>query len=114
MSTIRIVSGQLGTAGMTAEVASNAGNLLSDIKPGYMLGAKPRQQASGAVVVTDRFADSSVAYQGAGRGLDRADSETVARAILAQTVTWPLPTRLRAAPERGRRAERGRDCHGFG
>ena len=28
------------TGGMTAEVASNASNLLSDIKPGYMLGAK--------------------------------------------------------------------------
>ena len=38
------------TAGMTAEVASNAGNLLSDIKPGYMLGAKPRQQAIGHVI----------------------------------------------------------------
>lgn len=38
------------TAGMTAEVASNAGNLLSDIKPGYMLGAKPRQQAMGHVI----------------------------------------------------------------
>ena len=38
------------TAGMTAEVASNAGNLLSDIKPGYMLGAKPRQQALGHVI----------------------------------------------------------------
>ena len=37
-------------AGMTAEVASNAGNLLSDIKPGYMLGAKPRQQAIGHVI----------------------------------------------------------------
>ncbi|CAN5630472.1 hypothetical protein BH18VER1_BH18VER1_22230 [soil metagenome] len=35
---------------MTAEVASNAGNLLSDIKPGYMLGAKPRQQALGHVI----------------------------------------------------------------
>ncbi len=34
-------------AGMTAEIASNASNLLSDIKPGYMLGAKPRQQAIG-------------------------------------------------------------------
>jgi uncharacterized oligopeptide transporter (OPT) family protein len=33
--------------GMTAEIASNASNLLSDIKPGYMLGAKPRQQAIG-------------------------------------------------------------------
>ena len=38
------------TAGMTAEVASNASNLLMDIKPGYMLGAKPRQQAWGHVL----------------------------------------------------------------
>ena len=51
------------TAGITAEVASNAGNLLSDIKPGYMLGAKPRQQAighcigiiSGALAATPLF-----------------------------------------------------------
>ncbi|PYJ09918.1 MAG: hypothetical protein DMF06_08220 [Verrucomicrobia bacterium] len=51
------------TAGMTAEVASNAGNLLSDIKPGYMLGARPRQQAighcigifSGALAATPLF-----------------------------------------------------------
>ncbi|MBA2431645.1 MAG: OPT/YSL family transporter [Chthoniobacterales bacterium] len=38
------------TGGMTAEVASNAANLLSDIKPGYMLGAKPRQQAMGHII----------------------------------------------------------------
>jgi len=31
-------------------VASNASNLLMDIKPGYMLGAKPRQQALGHVL----------------------------------------------------------------
>ncbi len=37
----------LMTACMTTEVASNASNLLMDIKPGYMLGAKPRQQAIG-------------------------------------------------------------------
>lgn len=37
-------------AGMTAEVSSNASNLLSDIKPGYMLGAKPRQQAIGHLI----------------------------------------------------------------
>jgi uncharacterized oligopeptide transporter (OPT) family protein len=37
-------------AAMTAEIASNAANLLSDIKPGYMLGAKPRQQAIGHVI----------------------------------------------------------------
>ncbi len=40
----------LMTAGITAEVALNASNLLMDIKPGYMLGAKPRQQAIGHVL----------------------------------------------------------------
>jgi uncharacterized oligopeptide transporter (OPT) family protein len=37
-------------AGMTGEIAANASNLLSDIKPGYMLGGKPRQQAVGHVI----------------------------------------------------------------
>ena len=37
-------------AGMTGEVAANAANLLSDIKPGYMLGGKPRHQAIGHVI----------------------------------------------------------------
>jgi uncharacterized oligopeptide transporter (OPT) family protein len=37
-------------AAMTSEIAANAANLLSDIKPGYMLGAKPRQQAIGHVI----------------------------------------------------------------
>jgi uncharacterized oligopeptide transporter (OPT) family protein len=37
-------------AGMTAEISANAANLLSDIKPGYMLGGKPRQQAVGHVI----------------------------------------------------------------
>jgi OPT family oligopeptide transporter len=37
-------------AGMTAEIASNAANLLSDIKPGYMLGGKPRHQAIGHII----------------------------------------------------------------
>ncbi len=53
----------LMTAVMTTEVASNASNLLMDIKPGYMLGAKPRQQAvahcigilSGALAATPLF-----------------------------------------------------------
>jgi len=31
-------------------IAGNAANLLSDIKPGYMLGAKPRQRRSGHVI----------------------------------------------------------------
>lgn len=37
-------------AGINAEVSGNASNLLMDIKPGYMLGAKPRQQAMGHVL----------------------------------------------------------------
>jgi len=37
-------------AGMTAEIASNAANLLSDIKPGYMLGGKPRHQVIGHLI----------------------------------------------------------------
>jgi uncharacterized oligopeptide transporter (OPT) family protein len=35
----------LMTALMCVEVASNSSNLQMDLKPGYMLGAKPRQQA---------------------------------------------------------------------
>ncbi len=40
----------LMTGVMCVEVASNASNLLMDIKPGYMLGAKPRQQAVGHAI----------------------------------------------------------------
>ena len=43
-------SSNLIPAAMTAEIAANAANLLSDIKPGYMLGGKPRQQAIGHVI----------------------------------------------------------------
>ncbi len=38
------------TAAITDDVALSASNLLMDIKPGYMLGAKPRQQAVGHVL----------------------------------------------------------------
>ncbi|OGR03188.1 MAG: hypothetical protein A2284_03735 [Deltaproteobacteria bacterium RIFOXYA12_FULL_61_11] len=44
------VTTNLMTAGITGEVASNASNLLMDIKPGYMLGGKPRHQAMGHVL----------------------------------------------------------------
>ncbi len=44
------VTTNLMAAGITGEVAGNASNLLMDIKPGYMLGAKPRQQAIGHVL----------------------------------------------------------------
>ncbi|HVP66828.1 MAG TPA: OPT family oligopeptide transporter [Anaeromyxobacteraceae bacterium] len=49
----------LMTAGITSDVTLNASNLLMDIKPGYMLGAKPRQQALGHVLGV--FAGVSVA-----------------------------------------------------
>jgi len=38
------------SAGITSEVSLSASNLLMDIKPGYMLGAKPRQQAVGHIL----------------------------------------------------------------
>lgn len=44
------ISTNLITGSITGEVAGNASNLLMDIKPGYMLGAKPRQQAVGHVL----------------------------------------------------------------
>ncbi|MBY0311681.1 MAG: OPT/YSL family transporter [Phycisphaerales bacterium] len=40
----------LMTATITTEVASNASNLLMDIKPGYMLGGKPRHQVWGHII----------------------------------------------------------------
>lgn len=44
------ITTNLMTAGITGEVAGNASNLLMDIKPGYMLGGKPRHQAAGHVL----------------------------------------------------------------
>lgn len=46
-------------AGINSEVSLNASNLLMDIKPGYMLGAKPRQQAIGHILGI--FAGAAVA-----------------------------------------------------
>ena len=46
----RDIKANLATAGITAEVVGNSSNLLMDIKPGYMLGAKPRQQAIGHII----------------------------------------------------------------
>jgi OPT family oligopeptide transporter len=46
----RNVTTNVITGGITAEVSNNAANLLMDIKPGYMLGAKPRQQAVGHIL----------------------------------------------------------------
>ena len=54
----------LSTAGMTGEVVGNAANLLSDIKPGYMLGAKPRQQAIGHIIgiISGALASTPIFY----------------------------------------------------
>jgi len=37
-------------AAMTAQISMNAASLLSDIKPGYMLGGKPRHQVWGHII----------------------------------------------------------------
>ncbi|MFQ5424002.1 MAG: OPT family oligopeptide transporter [Phycisphaerae bacterium] len=52
------------TASITGEVAGNASNLLMDIKPGYMLGGKPRHQALGHVlgIIAGAFACVPVFY----------------------------------------------------
>ena len=44
------ITTNIATAGITAEVAGSASNLIQNIKPGYMLGAKPRLQAIGHVI----------------------------------------------------------------
>lgn len=49
----------VATASITAEVSGSASNLLMDIKPGYMLGGKPRHQAIGHVLGV--FAGAAVA-----------------------------------------------------
>lgn len=53
------ISTNLMTAGITTEVSLNTSNLLMDIKPGYMLGGKPRHQAIGHLLGV--FAGSLVA-----------------------------------------------------
>jgi uncharacterized oligopeptide transporter (OPT) family protein len=68
----------LMTAGITGEVAGNASNLLMDIKPGYMLGAKPRQQAIGHCIGVVAGALASVPLFNLmfmSRGLDNLQSE---------------------------------------
>jgi uncharacterized oligopeptide transporter (OPT) family protein len=44
------ITTNIATAGITAEVSGSASNLIQNIKPGYMLGAKPRLQAMGHVI----------------------------------------------------------------
>ncbi|RPJ46769.1 MAG: OPT family oligopeptide transporter [Candidatus Latescibacterota bacterium] len=58
------------TAGITGEVAGHASNLLMNIKPGYMLGGKPRFQAMGHVlgIIAGGFACTPIFYYALFRG----------------------------------------------
>jgi len=44
------ITTNIATAGIAAEVGGGASNLIQNIKPGYMLGGKPRLQAIGHVI----------------------------------------------------------------
>ena len=44
------ITTNIATAGISAEVAGSASNLIQNIKPGYMLGGKPRLQAIGHLI----------------------------------------------------------------
>ena len=82
----------LMTAVMSAEVASNASNLLMDIKPGYMLGAKPRQQAIGHVIgiVAGALAATPLFYLLFGLlDFDAAAGKTVADTMVTDKFAFP-------------------------
>ena len=55
------ITTNIATAGISAEVAGSASNLIQNIKPGYMLGGKPRLQAIGHVIGAFSGAIASVA-----------------------------------------------------
>ena len=44
------ITTNIATAGISAEVAGQASNLIQNLKPGYMLGGKPRMQAIGHII----------------------------------------------------------------
>jgi uncharacterized oligopeptide transporter (OPT) family protein len=82
----------LMTAVMSAEVASNASNLLMDIKPGYMLGAKPRQQAIGHVIgiVAGALAATPLFFILFGlTGFDPASGKSVMDTMVTDKFSFP-------------------------
>ena len=88
----RSPASNLMPAMMCAEVASNASNLLMDIKPGYMLGAKPRQQAVGHVIgiVAGALAATPLFYVLFGlRGFDPAGATSVADTMVSDKFSFP-------------------------
>lgn len=80
------------TAVMSSEVASNASNLLMDIKPGYMLGAKPRQQALGHVIgiLAGALAATPLYFLLFGlAGFDAGAGRTVADTMVSERFAFP-------------------------
>ena len=88
----------LATASLTAETVSNASNLLMDIKPGYMLGAKPRQQAIGHIIGIFAGSLASVPlffilFISGNKSIDLATPETTAATIgNIQNDQFPMPS----------------------
>ncbi len=91
------------TAELLLYSASRAQHVAEVIRPAL---------AAGQVVLCDRFADSSMAYQGYGRGLDRAMLAALT-AIATGGLTPDLTLFLDLDVERGlaRRAERGEEMN---
>ncbi|HPF37361.1 MAG TPA: OPT family oligopeptide transporter [Phycisphaerae bacterium] len=72
------------TAGLASDAAISGSSLLQDIKPGYMLGAKPRHQAIGHVlgIIVGSIAATMVAYRLFFRTYIEKGS----------TEQWPMPS----------------------
>lgn len=84
------IKSNLATAGITAEVVGNSSNLLADIKPGYMLGAKPRQQAVGHVIgiFSGAIASTFLFFVLFTQNVNPSDPDTIA---LIQSEQFPMP-----------------------
>jgi len=80
-NSVQLIATSAGS--MTAEVVSNSSNLLMDIKPGYMLGAKPRQQIIGHIIgiFAGSFASVPLFFLLFTSGVDRTSPESVKETI---------------------------------
>ncbi len=85
------IKSNLATAGITAEVVGNSSNLLMDIKPGYMLGAKPRQQAVGHIIgiISGAIASTFLFFVLFTKGVDPSKPDTIAN---LQSEQFPMPS----------------------
>lgn len=89
----------LMSAVMCVEVASNASNLLMDIKPGYMLGGKPRHQAIGHVIGILAGALASTPLFFLLFLSDRAPGESVQQAMTSDQFTFPSAIQYKGVSE---------------